>query len=55
MKVVGALEYSSVSFDAIQMNRFDIVSVFLIRLDLTKCQRSRASAVAQPTHDPVAP
>ena len=55
MKVVGALEYSSVSFDAIQMKRFDIVSVFLIRLDLTKCQRSSASAVAQPTHDPVAP
>ena len=55
MNVVGMLENSSVSFDAIQMKRLDIVSVFLIRPALTKCQRSSESAVAQPTHEPVVP
>ena len=55
MKVVGEFENSSVSFEAIQMKRLDTVSVCLIRPDLTKCQRSSASAVAQPTHEPVEP
>ena len=55
MNVVGELENSSVSFEAIQMKRLDTVSVCLIRPDLTKCQRSSASAVAQPTHEPVEP
>ena len=55
LNVVGELANSSVSLEAIQMNRLDSVSVFLMRLDLTKCQRSSASAVAQPTHEPVEP
>src|SRR4051812_37840679 len=55
MNVVGCEPSESVSFDAIQMKRLDIVSVFLILLALTKCQRSSASAVPQPTHDPVEP
>ena len=55
MNVLGELSNSSVSFDAIQMNRFDSASVSLIRPALVKCQRISASAVAQPTHDPVVP
>src|SRR5262245_20602509 len=55
MNVVGRWLYSSVSFDAIQTKRGDSIVSFGRRPAFTKCQRSTASAVAQPTQDPVEP
>ena len=54
MNVVGWVMYWSVSLEAIQMKRGASSSSRLRRPALTKCQRSRPSAVAQPTHEPVA-
>src|SRR4051794_3404470 len=55
MKVVGSVMNASVSLADIQMKRGDSSSGLPTRPALTKCQRSTPSAVAQPTHDPVAP
>ena len=55
MKVVGAEKNWSVSFEAIQVKRGASFSLCLSRPALTKCQRSTASAVAQPTQEPLPP
>ena len=55
IKVVGRVMNWSVSFEAIQMKRGESLASCVIRPALTKCQRSRESAVAQPTQDPVVP
>ena len=55
MNVLGGVANWSVSFDAIHWKRTDSRSVFLSRPALTMCQRSTASAVAHPTHEPLAP
>jgi hypothetical protein len=55
INVVGSDTKSSVSFDAIQINRGESKSFFPIQLALTKCHRRTESAVAHPTHEPVPP
>jgi hypothetical protein len=55
MKVVGAEWSWSVSFEAIHVKRGESFSGCFSRPALTKCQRSRESAVAQPTHEPLPP
>jgi hypothetical protein len=54
-KVVGWVVKASVSLAAIHWKRGASRSVFASRPALTKCQRKTASALAQPTHDPVLP
>jgi hypothetical protein len=55
MNVVGCETNSSVSLDAIQMNRTDSSDLFGSRLSCTKCHRRSESAVAHPTQEPVVP
>ena len=52
MKVVGGVANWSVSFEAIHWKRTESFSVFLSLPAFTMCQRSTASAVAHPTHEP---
>jgi hypothetical protein len=55
MNVVGWATNWSVSFAAIHGNRGDSGSFFASRPACTRCHRSTESAVAHPTHAPVAP
>src|SRR6188474_170806 len=55
MKVVGRVTNGSVSFEAIHMKRGERSWLVVSLPDLTKCQRSSESALAQPTQEPVDP